>query len=256
MGKLIKYEWKKQRTTRLVIAIALAASILLFLGGLLFSNAAVMGAGMSVMLLGAFFGIFYVGIETILILNRDLKTKQSYMLWMVPKSVWEILGSKFISAILQMFFTFAVCIVAGLICALGMLYYYGAMGDALEAAQRMLSQFWMIKSPETGNIVLHMIWVILLIFLQWTQIIMVGFFAVILSHTLLANNAHAGWLSVAIFFVANIISAKIAIASESVIRLVPGGDSFFNLWNIIYLLIICLAMFGLSGWMSDKKLSI
>ena len=38
MGKLIKYELRKQRTSRLVILAALAAGLLTFWGGLLFDN--------------------------------------------------------------------------------------------------------------------------------------------------------------------------------------------------------------------------
>ena len=38
------------------------------------------------------FVFFYMGIESLLILNRDLKTKQSHMLWMVPMQSWKILG--------------------------------------------------------------------------------------------------------------------------------------------------------------------
>lgn len=43
MGKLIKYELRKQRTSRLVILAALAAGLLTFWGGLLFDNNNVMG---------------------------------------------------------------------------------------------------------------------------------------------------------------------------------------------------------------------
>ncbi len=118
MGKLIKYEWKKQRTSRMVIFAMLAVGILAFIWGMIFDDENVNAAGIIVVLMFSmsFLVLLYTGIESILVLNRDLRTKQSYMLWMVPKSIWEILGSKFISAILQMFVVFASFVAAGCIC--------------------------------------------------------------------------------------------------------------------------------------------
>lgn len=101
MGKLMKYEWKKQRTSRMIVMVALAVCVLTFLGGVLVEKDALMGISATLLLVGSFFVVFYMGIESILILNRDLKTKQSYMIWMTPKSVWEILGAKFVVAIAQ-----------------------------------------------------------------------------------------------------------------------------------------------------------
>ena len=87
MGKLMKYEWKKQRTSRMIVMVALAVCVLTFLGGVMVEKDALMGVSAMLLLVGSFFVVFYMGIESILILNRDLKTKQSYMIWMTPKSV-------------------------------------------------------------------------------------------------------------------------------------------------------------------------
>ena len=84
MGKLMKYEWKKQRTSRMIVMVALAVCVLAFLGGMLVEKDALMGISATLLLVGSFFVVFYMGIESILILNRDLKTKQSYMIWMTP----------------------------------------------------------------------------------------------------------------------------------------------------------------------------
>ena len=35
MGKLMKYEWKKQRTSRMIVMVALAVCVLTFLGGVM-----------------------------------------------------------------------------------------------------------------------------------------------------------------------------------------------------------------------------
>ena len=113
MLKLVKYEWKKQRTSRLIILGLLVAGIIAFWGGILFKSDTVTALSLAFLYIFAVLVLFYTGVESVLVFNRDLRTKQSYMLFMVPKSIWEILGAKFISAILQMLFVFALFFAAG-----------------------------------------------------------------------------------------------------------------------------------------------
>ena len=70
MGKLMKYEWKKQRTSRMIVMVALAVCVLTFFGGMLVEKDALMGISATLLLVGSFFVVFYMGIESILILNR------------------------------------------------------------------------------------------------------------------------------------------------------------------------------------------
>ena len=113
MGNLIKYEWRKQRMTRILILACLLAFVVLFVAGAVLRNDTLVAISILIMTFAGMFGILYVGIENIVILNRDLKTKQSYMLWMVPHSTYEILASKIIAGILQMAFVFMAFFIAG-----------------------------------------------------------------------------------------------------------------------------------------------
>ena len=63
MGKLMKYEWKKQRTSRMIVMVALAVCVLTFLGGVLVEKDALMGISATLLLVGSFFVVFYMGIE-------------------------------------------------------------------------------------------------------------------------------------------------------------------------------------------------
>ena len=203
MGKLMKYEWKKQRTSRMIVMVALAVCVLTFFGGMLAEKDALMGISATLLLVGSFFVVFYMGIESILILNRDLKTKQSYMNWMTPKSVWEILGAKFVVAIAQI------------------------------------------------------IWNLLCIFVGWTEVVMVGYLAVIVSRTVLRDSKYAGGISIVAFFVITFIIEKIYNLISNVLPNVEvAGNSFFGVGYLVYYIIICVAVFLLSGWMADKKLSV
>lgn len=247
MGKLMKYEWKKQRTSRMIVMVALAVCVLAFLGGMLVEKDALMGVSVTLLFVGAFFVVFYMGIESILILNRDLKTKQSYMIWMTPKSVWEILG-----AIAQMFFVFALYAIAGLLCFVGTIQYVGELGNVFAIIRDSF-----IRLSGEGQLIAQIIWNLFCIFVGWTEIVMVGYLAVIGSRTILRDSKYAGGISIVAFFVITFIIEKIYNLISNVLPNVEvAGNSFFGVGYLVYYIIICVAVFLLSGWMADKKLSV
>ena len=198
MGKLIKYELRKQRTSRLVILAALAVGLLTFWGGLLFDNSNVMGVTIALMFGAAILVLFYTGIEGVLVLNRDLRTRQSYMLWMVPKSVWEIMAAKFVSSILQMLIVFALFVAAGGACLASAIWKEEGFEAIVEAAQLMSRAF-----VEGGIQWEDLVGAAFLIFLAWSLVILIGFLAVILARTVLVKSRFAGLLAVILFFVIN-----------------------------------------------------
>ena len=234
MVKLLKYEMKKQQTSRMVIGSILLVCVLGFALGMLLGREKLAAVSLAVMMMATFFVVFYVGIESILVLNRDLKTKQSYMLWMVPKSIWEILGSKFLAAILQMLIVFVMYVAVGLICILVTLQHTGHLSD-------LFKMIW-----QAGELYIDglpsIIWGSAEIFLGWTVVIMAGFVGVILSRTLLLNAKYSGFLAVVVFF-------AIIIAVEKIYDLIPEIlESAIKMVGFI--------LFGVSGWMADKKLSV
>ena len=93
------------------------------------------------------------------------------------------------------------------------------------------------------------------IFLGWTVVIMAGFVGVILSRTLLLNAKYSGFLAVVVFF-------AIIIAVEKIYDLIcPAicvniGTSGFNPGFVLYYLVVGFILFGVSGWMADKKLCV
>ena len=254
MGKLIKYEWKKQRTSRMVIFAMLAVGILAFIWGMIFDDENVNAAGIIVVLMFSmsFLVLLYTGIESILVLNRDLRTKQSYMLWMVPKSIWEILGSKFISAILQMFVVFASFVAAGCICLGVAVVRYGGIRAIFEGVQ-MFMQKVLETHVAWGDVIVFAF----LFFIAWAEVIFIGFLAVIMARTVLLRSRFAGLVAVILFFVLNYavekgLSLLHCIPAFADVRILAG----WNPLDIVYYVLVCLVMFGVSGWVADKKLSV
>lgn len=255
MGKLIKYEVRKQRTARLVILAALAVGLLVFWGGLLFDNEQVMGVTIVLMFCAALLVLFYSGIEGVLVLNRDLRTKQSYMLWMVPKSIWEIMGAKFISSILQMLIMFALFAAAGGACLASAVLKVDGFASLLDAFRMISSAF-----VEGGIRWTDMVQIAFLVFLAWSLVIMIGFFAVILSRTVLVRSRFAGLAAVILFFVINFVVERgyDLLYSIPAIAGMSGSGSLIglNVFDVLYYLVVCGILFIASSLVADKKLSV
>lgn len=98
-----------------------------------------------------------------------------------------------------------------------------------------------------------------LMFLSWTLIIMTGFLAVILARTILIRSRFAGLLAVILFFVIDFVVARV----YDLICRIPFiatwtkiGALGWSLWDVVYFIAVCLILFGVSGLLAEKKLSV
>ena len=105
MGKILRYEWKKQLFSKLIIGGILIVLTAAFVVGTMLEKERWQMTAMVLLVFAGLFGSLYVGIESLLVLNRDLRTKESHMLFMVPYSAWSILGAKVLAAFLQIVLT-------------------------------------------------------------------------------------------------------------------------------------------------------
>lgn len=252
MGNLIKYEWRKQRLTRILILASLLAFIVLFLIGGLIKNETIVAVSILIITFAGMFGIFYVGIENLVILNRDLKTKQSYMLWMVPHSTYEILGAKLIAGILQMVFVFLAFFAAGVVTVTVTAASEGSLGDLLRSLGRLF------KEVTNSNVDWGAFFgVCLLLLISWINVMMVGFLAIILTRTVLLNARFGGVIAVIVFFLINIGIERIYVLFDSLIDMAPlGGMGGVSLFDYIFYIVMTVLAFFLTGWIADEKLSV
>ncbi len=252
MGKLIKYEMKKQRGSRMVILISLIVGIIAYCVSLITGNEYMMGLIIVFGVCAAILVFFYTGIESVLVLNRDLKTKQSYMLWMLPRSIWEILGAKFLSALLQMaivYGAFCIAIGLGIVGAVIRFEGFAALADLVQTASRTF-----VKGGVQWT---DFIWLAVYLFICWSQTIMIGFLAVIMSRTVLIRSRFAGLLSVILFFVIGFVLER----GYNAMYQLPGLSGLavsldFNIWDVIYYVVTGVLLFLVSGFLADRKLSV
>ena len=229
MGRLIKYELKKQQTSRNIILALLLVFLLAVVVGTFTENGNTVGISVMLEMFVGMFVFFYMGIESLLILNRDLKTKQSHMLWMVPMQSWKILGAKYIAAILQIFFISAAYVLAAIACILSLI----AKMD------------WITLMA-----------IFLFFFLAWTCVIATGFLAVIVSRTVLINSRFAGIVSFILFFVINGIVEYIynLFAKYGLMGIHSG--LYIGIGECAFYIVACIILFVISSVLAEKKLSV
>lgn len=252
MGRLIKYELKKQRTSRNITLAMLLVFILVYSFGIVSDKEKVVGISLGLLMMAGTFVLFYMGIESLIIFNRDLKTKQSHMLWMVPRSSWQILGAKFIAAILQIFFIFAAYMVTGIISAAVLVTKEAKWQDVIWTVQQMMESLLQRKVDLWSVAV-----VLFVLFLMWTMVIMTGFFAIIVSRTVLINSRFAGIVSFVLFILINLGIEKLYVVLNTLHAFSAGPDvAGIRMTEVIYLVLVCIVMFAGSSMLAEKKLSV
>ena len=237
MGRLIKYELKKQQTSRNIILALLLVFLLAVVVGTFTENGNTVGISVMLEMFVGMFVFFYMGIESLLILNRDLKTKQSHRLWMVPMQSWKILGAKYIAAILQIFFISAAYVLAAIACILSLIAKMDAWEELFKGLR--IGAEWLFQ----GNMDwITLMAIFLFFFLAWTCVIATGFLAVIVSRTVLINSRFAGIVSFILF-------AKYGLMG------IHSG-LYIGIGECAFYIVACIILFVISSVLAEKKLSV
>ena len=85
MLKLMKYEFRKTAFSKLILLCITMVVEIVYLLGVFLKKDNLLFIGIMLLTLCATAGILYIGLESINVLQRDLNTKQSYMLFLTPK---------------------------------------------------------------------------------------------------------------------------------------------------------------------------
>lgn len=246
MGKLMKYEFRKTRMSRLILLLATIISEVLFLAGLFAEWETGLVWGSVLISLCATFGIFYMGIESILVFSRDMNTKQSYMLFMTPKNSYQILGAKALENLICILLAGVIFILI----AFGNLtiasIYLDGLNQFLEEMHRIMG-FLFENLPTWQEIVAG----VFSFLLDWFMMITVGYLAVALSATILAGKRFSGLISFVLFL-------AIIWASSAVMEFLPvlSGQTADFILKYSITLLLSAVFYLLTGWILEQKLSV
>lgn len=251
MGKLMKYEFRKQLTSKVVIGILAVLIEMAFLYGIFADKEEWITGGLALMLLLAFIGVFYFSFETILTYSNDLKTKQSYMLFLTPRSMYQIVGAKMLATVVQIIGG-GICFVAILLGDVMLVFSeYSNIEMFYEAVRDALAELGFYIG--IGDIA----YCCALFLITWLEFVIMAIFAITLSTTFFANKKYKGVISFAIYFVLNFLLGKVAnilsngYGEGEVMIISMDGWIYFG----IYTFAMIILFFGTS-WLLEKKVSV
>lgn len=250
MFKLMKYEFRKQMFSKLIILIGLGLLEIYFLISVFNKDENGIFSAIGLFSVAAVVSLFYVGIESVTVFNRDLRTKQSYMLYLVPQSTYSIVGAKMIAAFLQILLT-GLLFLGGII--LNVLIVFAKFGDSKQLFE-MIKQFVEQLLQIQLDIPL-MLSLFLYIFFFWMMVVLNGMFAISLSTTFLANNKFRTPVSILLFLILFRVilwASKLLLSSEAAV-LISWKPL---LMRGMYLGIASLLLYFATAWMLDKKVSV
>ncbi len=191
MKNLMKYEFRKTLVIKLVLLGAAALSEIMFLIGLYGGNEKILAGAVLILTLLATGGITVIGLASVVILHRDMNTKQSYMLFMTPNSSYKILGSKYLENGLS-------------ILAAGAFFFaLGALDvTLLFARQGQLEQLWDMFTRALQSIDSRitldfptMLTFTLGMLASWISTVACAYLGVVVSTALLSGRRFSGLIS-------------------------------------------------------------
>lgn len=250
MLKLFKYEWKKQMFSKLVIGCILLVLALFYVLGVALKKDGWAELVMVLLVMTGMFASIYAGIECLLVLDRDIRTKESHMLFMIPKPAYQILGAKILAAVCQIFLTMVMFGAAFAVC-------FTAYMAANQSIAEILDY---LRSYAEELLDLRIRWGALVealasMFLQWINVIASGFAAIISVRTVLSRTKLAGLIAFVVFVLLNWgtgwLLGKINGLSAN-----AGGGMLYYWLSLAASAVITVVLLVFSGWLAEKKLSV
>lgn len=253
MGKLIKYEFRKQLLSKLVVGVVVAVLQLVFFCGLIFDNGDWTAVGVGFTMTVAMLSLLYFSFESIVTYSNDLKTKQSYMLFLTPCNMFQVVGAKLVTTILQIF----VCGCAFVAIGIGdVLLLCAKKGSVKELIEGVKEFFHALTGVEIRLV--EIVYIVLMVLIAWLFFVAMAMFAITLSTTLLSNWKFKGVVSIAIFFGMDWLIAKVAtlVAPTGFLEgeyLVVTGEAWAFIGLYAAALLLCYVGTAL---LLDKKVSV
>ena len=247
MGKLVKYEFRKSLFSKLIFIGITVLMEIVFLVGFYGKYDEPLGIGALGLFFTALAGISYIGIESIIILYRDLTTKQSYMLFITPNNSYKILGAKALQ-------NAATVLLSGLFFGGLAALDFSLLSKNLVPYKDLLDMFTLMLKDVDSRLQLNAqtLAAVLVMFLcAWVLQITTGYLAVVLSCTLLSGKKGAAVISFILYIA---VSSLISWVTNKI----PGPSdpvSYLLVHSCIYLVWSALLYF-ITAYLMDKKLSV
>ena len=251
MLKLMKYEFRKTRLTKMVWLIITAIAEALFLFGLYTDRYTMVGFSVFALTILALLVTFILGLESIVTLHRDMNTKQSYMLFMTPHSCYSILGAKTLECGIS-------------ILAAGVFFFaLGALDiSLLFAREGKLADLWQMIQEVVREISINgraieidastIASVVFVLLASWLFTVVTAYLAVVISAAILNGKRFNGLICL-IFFLA--ITLACSYVFNLITRPIPGNIPMMMVYGLTALIFSAI-MYVITAKIMEDKLSV
>lgn len=246
MLKLMKYEFRKTAFSKLILLAITATAEIAFLLGVFLKKDRLLATGVMFLFLCAVVGIIYIGLESVIALQRDLNTKQSYMLFLTPHNSYEILGAKVLENGISILVTGIFFVILAALDYTVAVLSIGGVKEMLD----MMKSFLDISMKVTLDPV-QAAFVFFTTLASWMVYIANADLAVILSATVLAGKKGSG---IAAFVIFLILSWILGMGLDH-LPVLKNVDLQFAMY-IVVALVMAVLIYLVSGWIMEKKLSV
>ena len=248
MFRLMKYELRKQLFSKVMLVTIIGALEVMFLYGLFFEKEGTIATSMGLFVFVAMGTVAFVSMESILTYSNDLKTKQSYMIFLTPNSMFKVVGAKILTTIITIGLT-AAAFMAVITLNLGIvLVKYDMIAQIVDILQKIMLAAFEQKIDYSFIILFIANFVIEII-----RIVIIGIASITLSATFLSNSKLKGLVSVVFFFGITSVVGKI---SNLLLPSVAIIDSMAFMQMLIFECVVVSIFYFLTVWMLDKKVSV
>ena len=253
MLKLIKYEFRRSRTSLIVM---LAVALLLYLAaplGALLKREGLMGVSLFALMFYCFAAYVYVLIRGVNAYSSELSTRSGYLMLMVPRATLSIVLAKLLFTLCFAIVMLAVCVLA---CMGSAMIFMDEVFD-VRGLIPMLKYVAQNMEIDLASLGFFSLYAVVSTLISVISVVSMGYFAATLSAAIAARSKGAWFLSSALFLVLLILVGKVSTLVSPEAAVQNFTDLQIALTAAIPTLLVNLgftALFtGLSAWILKKK---
>lgn len=195
MKKLFIYEMIKTRLSKFIILGITAVLEIVFLLGLATSNEELQATGMLLLALIGVASVFWIGIQSVVTLHRDMNTRQSYMLFMTPNNCYKILGAKYLENGLSILLSGLFFGTLGALDLTLLFDHYHQLDQLMDLLKEILGAFTKSISLDPASIISFIVYLLF----DWLFTVSLAYLAVIVCTALLNGKKGNLFLSFLLF---------------------------------------------------------
>ena len=253
MLKLIKYEFRRSRTSLLVM---LAVALLLYLAaplGALLKREGLMGVSLFALMFYCFAAYIYVLVRGVTAYSGELSSRSGYLMLMVPRSTLSIVLSKLLFTLCFAIVMLAVCVLA---CIGSAMIFMDEVVD-VRGFIPMLKYVAQNMEIDLASLGFFSLYAVVSTLISVISVASMGYLAATLSAAIAARGKGAKLLSAVLFLLLLILVGKISTLAAPEALVQDFTELRIVLTAAIPTLLVNLgftALFtGLSAWILKKK---